>query len=354
MFTAETTKPKLFAEGFYSVRQVKDKDDFLSVMKLADRMGEARRNREQLKVLEGFKVGLVFNQPSSRTYLSFKFAVETLGGTVIEIDERNSSQLKGEDWTDHLVTLACSGGIDILVLRDESPTAAQEAQQIFDEYREQIGRPVKVINAGNGTGEHPTQAYLDVYTMLQVLGDVGIDIAKLNIGFVGDLLNGRTTHSLGILLSMFFPDNTLSLVPADGLAMPDSYVQEMTANGLSVVQGRKLEEVIGEVDFLYMTRLQKEYLKKQGYSPEQQQKLYEEMLRKCGLTPELVKKMKRDAKILHPLPRNDEIPKSIDSLRTDDGVRRAYYFEQSANAGQVRMALLTLLKEVLQEPDVTT
>ena len=238
----------------------------------------------------------LFYEPSTRTSCSFHTAMLKLGGHVIEIAD-NSSAKKGESLEDTIKTVSNYG--DIIVLRHPEKGAAERAAKVAH---------VPVINAGDGNGEHPTQALLDIYTMYEELKK---DILKENIivTFLGDLKNSRTIHSLIHLLNLF--NVTYVFISPPGL--------ELNTNGLNVLNVT-LEEALLITDVLYVTRIQKERLN-ETYEP-------------FCLSKELLSNANKDLIIMHPLPRQEELPPEID----DDP--RAIYFKQVAYGVNMRMAIL--------------
>lgn len=237
----------------------------------------------------------LFYEPSTRTSCSFHKAMLNLGGNVIEITD-NSSAKKGESLEDTIKTVSNYG--DIIVLRHPEKGSAERALKVAT---------VPLINAGDGNGEHPTQALLDIYTMYQELKK---DILKENIivTFIGDIKNSRTIHSLIHLLNLF--QVTYIFISPLGLELPTS--------GLNILNV-SLEEALKITDVVYVTRIQKERIENTNYEP-------------ICLSKEILSK--KDFIIMHPLPRQEELPPEID----DDP--RSVYFKQVAYGVQMRMAIL--------------
>ena len=256
-------------------------------------------------------MGAVFFEPSTRTRFSFEASMLRLGGNVITTENAGvfSSAQKGESLPDSIRTLCCY--LDVIVLRhfDDGSAAIAAAAST-----------VPVINAGDGPGEHPTQALLDLFTILEECGDP----AKQHVVFVGDLKHGRTVHSLARLLAMY--GTCMSFVSPDGLRLPERLLQELIAAGCTVHEYGTLQEVASTADVIYMTRVQKERFEDLGGIALDGSSY--------ALTPELVAAMKIDTVVMHPLPRNSEIPTWFD----EDP--RAAYFRQAQNGLYVRMALL--------------
>ncbi|MES2998646.1 MAG: aspartate carbamoyltransferase [Pseudomonadota bacterium] len=253
-----------------------------------------------------------FFEPSTRTRLSFETASLRLGAQVIGFSNTESlSVTKGEDLSDTIKTISYYA--DLIVLRHPKEGTARLAAEIS-------AKPI--INAGDGANQHPTQALVDLMTIQETQGK----LEGLSIAFVGDLKYGRTVHSL-IQACLLF-NHRLFLVSPPLLALPESLCDELKHQGVRFSFHPSLDEVIAKVDIIYMTRFQQERFTKEEH------KLLENqwVLRLAEL-----KKAKPHLKILHPLPRMDEIDKAIDSTPY------AAYFEQVENAVYVRQALLTLL-----------
>ena len=240
----------------------------------------------------------LFYEPSTRTSCSFHKAMLNLGGNVIEITD-NSSAKKGESLEDTIKTVSNYG--DIIVLRHPEKGSAERALKVAT---------VPLINAGDGNGEHPTQALLDIYTIYQ---ESKKDILKENIivTFIGDIKNSRTIHSLIHVLNLF--QVTYIFISPSGLELP------MNETGLNILNV-SLEEALNITDVVYVTRIQKERLNVENYKP-------------ICLSKELLS-TKKDFIIMHPLPRQEELPPEID----DDP--RSVYFKQVAYGVQMRMAIL--------------
>ena len=282
-----------------------DKDSLLSLFNLAQHYQIGGQNRslffdreKSTKILAN-----LFYEPSTRTSSSFFAAMKKLGYDVLPINGvRYSSVTKGETLEDTIQTLASY--VDAIALRHPEVGSAQRAAQVST---------VPIINAGDGTGEHPTQTLADLYTIWQKFGRLD----NLTITMMGDLKNGRTIHSLLNILRLF--NVRIQLVSPDNLIAPFQY-----AHGVNVyASGYLTKFVTGQTDVLYMTRVQEE----RGSSGE-----YE-------LTKGDVANLKENMIVLHPFPRNKEIPTWFD---TDP---RAYYFKQIKNGLYVRMAILSKILE---------
>src|SRR5438552_54075 len=197
----------------------------------------------------------VFYEPSTRTDLSFQAATQRLGGRVITTagGVHYSSVTKGESLHDTIKTIACYS--DAIVLRHPNRGSAREAAAASDALRLAMHRPTPIINAGDGIGEHPTQALLDLYT---IKDRFGANIDGLTIGFVGDLRNGRTVHSLLKLLAIDRCHVNVICIAPESLSMPDEYVQFARSKEMPVEETQDLQEAIRHVDVLYVTRVQRE------------------------------------------------------------------------------------------------
>lgn len=253
-----------------------------------------------------------FFEPSTRTRLSFETATLRLGGNVIGFsNEDNTSVKKGESLHDTIRIV--SDYSDLLIVRHPKEGAARLAAEISTK---------PVINAGDGANQHPTQTLLDLFTIQECQKKLN----GLSIALVGDLKYGRTIHSFAQACMHY--DVRLFLVAPDSLALPDSICDALKKQGVRFSFHHSLEEVIPKVDILYMTRIQQERFSEAEYQAIRKQYV---------LTAEMLSAAKPNLKVLHPLPRLNEIDMDVDATP------HAYYFEQAANAIYVRQALLTLL-----------
>jgi aspartate carbamoyltransferase catalytic subunit len=262
--------------------------------------------------LQGKVVANCFFESSTRTRLSFEAATFRSGGQVIGFtsDEALSVQ-KGETLEDTIRVIADYA--DAIVIRHPREGAARLAAEVSDK---------PVINAGDGSNQHPTQTLVDLFSMQE--SQQKLD--GLSIALVGDLKYGRTIHSLTQACELF--DVRLYLVSPESLTLPESMCDRLKKRGVRFSFHRSIEEVLPKVDILYMTRIQQERFGKAEYQLVKDAYI---------LTPAQLKHAKPNLKILHPLPRVNEIDVSVDKLD------HAYYFQQSANGVFVRQALLTLL-----------
>ncbi len=278
---------------------------------LADEMREMVRREGGSDVLRSRVLAALFYEPSTRTSASFIAAMERLGGSVIPITQgvQFSSVAKGESLPDTIRTLEQYS--DAIVLRHPVVGSARQAAEAAN---------IPIINAGDGAGEHPTQALLDLYTIRDELGRLD----GLHVAMVGDLRFGRTVHSLTRLLAQY--DVRLTFVSPEILRLPLDLMNEVRDAGLGVRETYSIADVIGDVDILYMTRVQKE-----RFTDLDQ---YEELKSYYELTPDLMQQAGKDMIVMHPLPRLSEISPDVDSDP------RAAYFRQVQNGMFVRMALL--------------
>ncbi|XP_026855840.2 CAD protein isoform X3 [Electrophorus electricus] len=267
------------------------------------------QKEKSLDILKGKVMASMFYEVSTRTSSSFAAAMQRLGGSVVHFSECTSSAQKGESLADSVQTMSCYA--DVLVLRHPEPGAVEKAAK-------HCRRPM--INAGDGVGEHPTQALLDVFTIREELGTVN----GMTITMVGDLKHGRTVHSLARLLTQY--RITLRYVSPKNLSMPAEIVNFVASKGIKQEEFSSIEEALSETDVLYMTRIQKE-----RFASEEE---YKSCFGQFILTPHIMTGAKRKMVVMHPLPRVNEISVEVD---TDP---RAAYFRQAENGMYIRMALL--------------
>lgn len=266
-----------------------------------------------VNIMKGRVVCLAFFEPSTRTCCSFDAAAVRLGAQVVKMDTHTSSVKKGENLADTVRTLGQYG--DCIVMRHPDPGSALEASKYS---------PVPIINAGDGIGEHPTQAFLDVFTIREELGTVN----GLTITVVGDLKNGRTVHSLVKLLTNY-DGIKINYVAPESLRMPSDLKEEIAKSTIQQREYSSLDDVISTTDVLYVTRVQKE-----RFSSEEE---YEKIKNSYIITAKTLARAKRNMIVMHPLPRVGEITDEID---TD---QRAAYFRQMKYGLYIRMALLALV-----------
>ena len=301
-----------YGRDIISVKEMSRKD-LEYIFGVAHEMREMVSRVGSFDLLKGKILANLFYEPSTRTSSSFTSAMERLGGSVIPINEVHySSVAKGESLPDTIRTLECYA--DVIVLRHPDVGAAKTAA---DAARKPI------INAGDGIGEHPTQALLDMFTILEELK--GVD--GLTVTMVGDLKFGRTVHSLSRLLSLY--DVKINYVAPDILKMPDEIIQELSAKGVKQTEHTNLDDIVGESDVLYVTRVQRERFK----DPAEYDKTKDLFV----ISAETMARAKDRMVVMHPFPRVNEIKPEVD----DDP--RAAYFRQMEYGLYVRMALLAMV-----------
>lgn len=261
---------------------------------------------------EGRIMTSLFFEASTRTRLSFESAMHRLGGNVIGTENaaQFSSAIKGETLEDTIRII--SGYSDVIVMRHTDIGAAKRAAKVAD---------IPVINAGDGAGEHPTQALLDAYTIKKEFGRID----GLKIAMVGDLAYGRTVHSLSYILANY-QDVMIYYISPDNVKIPPDVKRYMEEKGIRYEETDDLNSVAGSLDVLYQTRIQKERF------PSVEE--YEKASGRYIVDAELMDRMRSDAIVLHPLPRAGEITEEVDSDP------RAAYFRQAVNGLYIRMALI--------------
>ena len=305
-----------FTNGFFqkdilSVNQF-DRESLSYIFTRTEEMAEMAEQLGACDLLAGYTLACVFYEPSTRTSASFIAAMERLGGHTIPITQgiQYSSVSKGESLVDTMLTL--EKYCDVIVLRHPEIGSAATAARYAS---------VPIINAGDGAGEHPTQALLDLYTIRKELGRID----GLRVAMVGDLRYGRTVHSLTKLL-MSYDDVSLRYVSPETLRLPLTLMNDLINQGIDVRETDKVENIIGDVDVLYVTRIQKERF------PDLAQ--YEEVKDYFEITTDLLEQARQDMIVMHPLPRVGEIHYTVDKDP------RAAYFRQVHNGMLVRMAFL--------------
>lgn len=283
------------------------KEEQLQLLDLAE---EFEKNPRQ-KLLHDKVIAILFFEPSTRTRLSFESAIHLLGGKVLGFsDASNTSVTKGESLNDTIKTIANYS--DLIIMRHPVDGSARFASEVSH---------VPVINAGDGANQHPTQCLLDLYSIRKTQGTLD----NLNIVFVGDLKYGRTVHSLVMALTQF--NTTFHLVSPHELKLPSSVKMHIKENNLAYHQYTDLKDVIPTADIIYMTRIQKERFT----DPIE----YERVKNAYLLNSKLISGAKENMRILHPLPRVNEIAADVDTNK------HAYYFQQAQNGVYVRQALVT-------------
>lgn len=283
------------------------------VIKVASDFEKELRKKDSLALLKGKILATLFFEPSTRTRLSFETAMQRLGGGVISMaSAESSSAAKGETLADTAKTV--SQYADVIVIRHPRIGSAKEAADAAS---------IPVINAGDGAGQHPTQALLDIYTIRKELGS----FKNLVVSMVGDLKNGRTVHALVELLSLF--GAKLYFVSPQTLRMPGEISSQLRERGVEVVETQDMREAALASDLIYMTRIQKERFEDLSE--------YERVRGGYIINDDFLKGLNKKITVLHPLPRVDEISPEI------DGYPGAAYFRQVKNGVFVRMALLAMI-----------
>jgi aspartate carbamoyltransferase catalytic subunit len=304
----------LFGKDILSADQF-TRDDIEMVIERSIKMREIVKTKGATDILHDKIMAALFYEPSSRTYGSFIAAIQRLGGGFIPLQGISySSVAKGETLNDTVATFASYS--DVIVFRHPQVGAAKLASD---------STTIPIINAGDGPGEHPTQALLDIFTIIDHFGTVDGKTVTL----VGDLLNGRTVHSLITLLLLYKP-KLIQLVAPEELRMPANTVKRIKNAKISVVETESLDEILANTDALYVTRVQKERF--------QNLTVYEKLKDRFVITRETMKHLASDAILMHPFPRITEIATEVDS-----DSRALYLREQITNGMYVRMALLSLV-----------
>ncbi len=283
------------------------KEEYIKILDLA----EIFENKPVQNLLQGKVIASLFFEPSTRTRLSFDSAVNKLGGKVIGFSDTHSSSItKGETLYDTIRIV--SNYCDLIVMRHPLEGSARYASEITS---------VPVINAGDGANQHPTQTLLDLYSIRKTQGTLD----NLNIFMVGDLKYGRTVHSLLMAMSKF--DTTFNFISPDELKLPEGYKLFLENQGLKYYEHKDFTDIISKADIIYMTRVQKERFS----DPIE----YERTKNAYVLKNEFLASTKENMRVLHPLPRVNEIEKEVDLNP------KAYYFTQALNGVFIRQAIIT-------------
>ena len=294
------------SKNLVSIRDF-SKEEILHILDLA---AEFEKDREQ-DFLKGKVIACLFFEPSTRTRLSFEAAVNRLGARVIGFpDNRNTSQTKGETLEDTIKII--SNYVDMIVMRHPVAGAADIAASVAS---------VPVINAGDGANQHPTQTLLDLYAIKKTQGR----LENLNVNLVGDMKYGRAVHSLVEALSAFDP--VFTFTSPEELTLPKKYLEMLDESGIRYSQVQRIEDAIDDCDILYMTRVQQE-----RFSDRDE---YEKVKDTYRLTASMLASVKPNMRIMHPLPRVNEIATEIDDTEY------AYYFQQAQNGLYARQAILS-------------
>ncbi len=264
-------------------------------------------------LLKNKVIATLFFEPSTRTRLSFESAISRLGGKIIGFTDASSSSVtKGETLNDTIKTV--SNYSDLIVMRHPIEGSARYASEIAG---------IPVINAGDGANQHPTQTLLDLYSIRKTQGTLD----NLNIFFVGDLKYGRTVHSLMMAMSRW--NTTFNFISPDELKMPVEYKLYLDELGLKYYEHNDFTDIISKADIIYMTRVQRERFT----DPME----YEKVKNVYVLRNSMLRNTKNSMRVLHPLPRVNEIHMDVDSNE------KAYYFEQALNGVYTRQAILCTL-----------
>ncbi len=268
---------------------------------------------EILPDLERKVAGLLFFEPSTRTMFSFDTAMKRMNGqTIIMSGTKNTSAKKGESFADTLRTIAQYA--DIIIMRSPIEGSARYASEVVD---------VPVVNAGDGANQHPTQALLDLYSIQKTQGT----LENLKIGLVGDLRFGRTVHSLAQALSIY--NTEFKFISPKFLQMPSYIKEDLKEKNVKFTEYLDMDGNIDDLDILYVTRIQRERFA----DPED----YEKVRGTYVLQKSMLENVKENLKVLHPLPRVDEISTDVDNCK------HAYYFQQAKNGVYTREALIHIL-----------
>ncbi|MDR0970438.1 MAG: aspartate carbamoyltransferase [Lentimicrobiaceae bacterium] len=285
------------------------RDEMIQILDIAE---DFERQPHQ-NLLQGRVIASLFFEPSTRTRLSFESAIHQLGGTVIGFSSTaGTSVQKGESLKDTITMVASYS--DLIVMRNPIDGSARYASEVSK---------VPIINAGDGANQHPTQCMLDLYSIRKTQGT----LENLEVTFVGDLKYGRTVHSLVTALSKF--NTKFNLVSPVELKLPSAYKRYIKEAKLEYNQYTELNEVIPQSDIIYMTRVQRERF------PDPIE--YEKVKNSYLLKNSMLEKAKQNCRILHPLPRVNEISTDVD----DNPM--AYYFQQAQNGVYVRQALIAAI-----------
>lgn len=285
------------------------RDRIEGLLDLAAELDQPEKKHALSHLLRGYVVATMFFEASTRTRLSFESAALRLGAGVVGFAEADTTSTKKGETLEDTVRMCMAYG-DVLVLRHPEIGSAARAAKVAS---------VPVVNGGDGANEHPTQTLVDLYTIRKAFGKID----GLRIAFVGDLLYGRTVHSLLAALAKY-TNITATLVGPKSLALPESHRRHATLHGIDLRDADRLEDAIPEVDLVYMTRIQKERFPPGAADVGGGYRLDARMLSAA----------KKELRVLHPLPRVDEIATDVDATP------HALYFPQAANGVPVRQAVL--------------
>ncbi len=280
------------------------------IFKILDLAADFEKNPNQ-NLLDNKVIATLFFEPSTRTRLSFESAISRLGGKFIGFTDSSSSSVsKGESLKDTIMTVANYS--DMIIMRHPIEGSARWASEVSR---------VPIVNAGDGANQHPTQTLLDLYSIRKTQGTLD----NLNVYFVGDLKYGRTVHSLLQAMSMF--NTTFNFISPEELKIPDEYKLFLDKKGLKYYEHRDFSDIISHADIIYMTRIQRE-----RFSDPME---YEKTKNSYVLKNNMLENTKPNMKVLHPLPRVNEIHTNVDENE------KAYYFTQALNGVYTRQAIIT-------------
>lgn len=280
------------------------------IFKILDLAADFEKNPNQ-NLLDNKVIATLFFEPSTRTRLSFESAISRLGGKFIGFTDSSSSSVsKGESLKDTIMTVANYS--DMIIMRHPIEGSARWASEVSR---------VPIVNAGDGANQHPTQTLLDLYSIRKTQGTLD----NLNVYFVGDLKYGRTVHSLLQAMSMF--NTTFNFISPEELKIPDEYKLFLDKKGLKYYEHRDFSDIISHADIIYMTRIQRE-----RFSDPME---YEKTKNSYVLKNDMLENTKLNMKVLHPLPRVNEIHTNVDENE------KAYYFTQALNGVYTRQAIIT-------------
>lgn len=300
------------------------KEELEYILYIAEKM---EKNGYDNSLLVGKRIGLLFYEPSTRTRMSFDAAAHMLGAeTIWFAGIEGTSVMKGETLKDTIETV--SNYVDLIVMRHPYDGSARWAADVTTNRTKRGHKKVPIINGGDGKNEHPTQTMLDLYSIKKTQGR----LEGLEVAMVGDMKYGRTVHSLSYALSMF--NCRLRYVAPESLQIPEHVEAFLKRNHVIFTKHSKIEDIISTADIIYMTRIQKERF------PDEDE--YNKVRGIFKVNKALLSKAKPTARLMHPLPRVEEI-----SVDTDEDPR-AYYFEQAGNGVPVRAALLSLVLGVVR------
>jgi aspartate carbamoyltransferase len=328
-FTPPAIDGNLTGKHIVSVEQFArpDLDDLIKVT--ADLRSRVRTGDQSiLKLCRRRIMATLFFEASTRTDMSFQAAMLRLGGEVVATagGVKFSSVYKGENLADSV--RAAGSYADVVVLRHPEVRSSYEAAYQLDQLTTRLGTRSVVISGGDGIGEHPTQALLDLFTIIDFKGTAN---AK-TIALVGDLAHGRTVHSLAKILALYGAENLrIELVSPESLRTPQGVIDFVQARGVAVHETNSLDEVIGRSDVIYWTRVQEERFEDKAD--------YEAIAGDFIMTPEVLAKASDEAILMHPLPRKHEMGTEADHAVLDNDPR-SVYFHQMQNGMYMRMALL--------------